>query len=721
MFDRTLVTSGFDIEALVSERYLSYIILAQIESGRLATRFDVVDAERGLDLTITLHPPTDYQRLYEPEPSAPLPPEVLKSFSVRLLPEGDEAFMHVTAAVSVENRANGQSFDAVPAGMLLGVELEAETADNGLEKGHELVLTLVRFDDATRTVLSAFADPEEVEAALRPFVDRRIPLGLARGQRVHQVRLKRFFRGDRGSLGVYLDLALRSGPKPEDLLQTRGDLGSAQNFLEQGTDLAFSTSPGLFALVGPDLKFRQAEIDPENDSVSFPLRKNPRDPDSEVIGRIKDLRVGPKILQRPNQPPIFTNELLIKLHGEYTDAPGDPDFDLLVTLSPESKEGVVDLDIDIDVQLGLLATLVLVAGGIVLTFLFGPGVGLGSGVIAGSLIGLAVLRGLIAQPLAAKLLEDRIDEETEASILDVLPFRIPAARRRWDPFYLTEHQVVARVDSIVVDDQGFAFEATDLVLDKEAVPINHVVIRDKQRSGSRITALRYRVADFARIADDVTANAPGRDRMAFERTDPEGEPTLVDLTLEQIAARIDRKRLLAPITYTAERIHLVDNQIDHMLTISRRERGEASRRVINRFRAERREVLMELLGQALIAAVTEELELELGRPPTEGEVQERVDAFIDPILDDLQALFEKGEFPELREQEVLRNLRFELLPEQYVELQEAGIFVLDGKEIIVRRTADGFPRPYYRDRPDGIVADNLLELPKYTPPFEVPV
>jgi AcrR family transcriptional regulator len=330
---------------------------------------------------------------------------------------------------------------------------------------------------------------------------------------------------------------------------------------------------------------------------------------------------------------------------------------------------------------------------------------------------VAVLRGIVAQPLAAKLIEDRIDdEETEASILDVLPFRLPAARRRWDPFYLTEHQVVALVDNIVIDKQGFAFDATDLVLDKEPVPVNHVVIRDKLLSGNRINALRYRVADFTRITDDLEATAPGRDRMAFSRSDPDNEPTLVDLTLEQIAERIDAERILAPITYTPERIHLVNNQIDHMLTISRRERGEAERRLINRFRNEQREILLNVFS-ALEQTIREELENELGRPPTDEEVEEAIDAFLDPALDSLQTLFEKSDLPPLLEEEVLRNLRLELAPEQYVTLQNAGILIIDGKEIIIRRNKDGTTTPYFRDHPDADPRDNLLSLPTYSPPF----
>ena len=74
MVNRSLVRSGFDIEVLLSERYLRYALLAQIEAGMFPTVLDLVDASVGLDVRVTLHPPTDYGRLYEPHPEAALPP-----------------------------------------------------------------------------------------------------------------------------------------------------------------------------------------------------------------------------------------------------------------------------------------------------------------------------------------------------------------------------------------------------------------------------------------------------------------------------------------------------------------------------------------------------------------------------------------------------------------------------------------------------------------------
>jgi hypothetical protein len=66
MFDRSLVTSGFDTETLVSEEYLTYLLLAQVEAGLLPLRFDTTNPESGQPVHVQIHPPTDYVRRYNP-------------------------------------------------------------------------------------------------------------------------------------------------------------------------------------------------------------------------------------------------------------------------------------------------------------------------------------------------------------------------------------------------------------------------------------------------------------------------------------------------------------------------------------------------------------------------------------------------------------------------------------------------------------------------------
>lgn len=624
-------------------------------------------------------------------------------------------FMRLTVQVTViDNQAN-EEHGPFPANLLIDLDIEADESD-GLERNHALRLALARLDPATATLLEAFGiDPQLVEERIKEQLDRAVPLGVAQGQQVQQIRLQKLFDGPEPSIGFYVDLAIRSGPEPDKYLPPRGNLRFAQNFRDPLAPLAFATSPDLFALLGPDAKFRQAEKTSSGKYI-FPLREDPLDPESDQIGKIKGITVGPHFVGAVN-----TGRLVIDVHGEYTDAPGDPDFHLQLFFIPKiDNDGLLEWDLDVDVDLGLLATLLLVAGGIVLTVFFAPGAALGSSLIIGSFLGLAVLKELIAEPLAAKIVADRLDVESQASFLDALPFRLPAAHRRWDPFYLTHHQVVSLVDSVTIDKQGIAFEATGRRLGKEPQAIDHVVIRDEQRAGGGVAGLRYRVRDFARIASDLEANAPGRDRMDFSRLDPTNEPTLVTLTNDQMAERIASKRLLAPISYKAERIYLVDNQIDGLLCLSLRERAEQRRRLIDEFRAETKQQIRDDEGDDIRDEVIAELEQKLGRTPTTREINDAVDKQIEARVDELQPDFIENDLPDLLEDAIAQILRFDLTPQDLIAQQLAGVLLLDGKEIITRHNEDGTTTIYYRDHPDGDPRDNLLNLPHYTPPYEPP-
>ena len=718
MFDRSLVTSGFDTETLISEDYLTYLLLAQVEAGYLRLSFDFVDQLSGLPVHIDIHPPADYTRRYEPHPDAPPLPAIQPgSLTVRLLPEGDDAFLSLLAWVTVE--AGGQSIGPLPAGMLIDLEIVTREQD-GLESDHALRLSLVRLDEATAALLRGSGiDPEAVEAEIRQHLNRDIPLGVAQGQQVQQVRWRKFVGDEQRTLGIYVDLALQAGPDSGTYVEPRGDVRDAQDFRSSGAPLAFATSPGLFALLGPDFKFRQAEPNEAGDGFRYPLRRNMLDRESDEIGRIKGASIGPEFVGASTLP---TGRLMFDIHGEYTDAPGDPDFHLQLLLRPvRDADGLISWDLDIDVDLGLLATLLLVAAGIGLTLLFGPALAWGSTLIVGTLVGLAVLKGLIAEPLAAKLVEDHLDEESQASILDALPFRLPAAQRRWDPFYVTQHQIVGQLDGdVVVDLAGIAFEAARMALDKEPVLIDHVVVRDEQRSASGVEALRYRVRDFGPHTADFAALAPGTDRLPFSRVDPLGEPTLVSLMTAQISDRIAARKLLAPITYDPERIHLVNGQIDALLVLSQRERTEQRQIIIDRFRRRMFDLIEAEFGATIRAEVIATLTDELGRPPTNDEIATAFDAHINRVIDGLMPGFEQQLLPGLLEAAVAATLRFDLAPEELIEQQRDGVLILDGKEIIVRHNADGTTTPYYRDHPDGDPRDNLLSLPHYTPPYQPP-
>jgi len=95
-------------------------------------------------------------------------------------------------------------------------------------------------------------------------------------------------------------------------------------------------------------------------------------------------------------------------------------------------------------------------------------------------------------------------------------------------------------------------------------------------------------------------------------------------------------------------------------------------------------------------------------------------------IDEQRAALREAD-PDLDEDEVAarlplaldRTARFDLRPDEFADLQRKRALVIEGKEIITMRR-DGRTTVYFRDRPDGNRRDNLLTLPRYSPPYEPP-
>ena len=709
MVNRSLVRSGFDIEVLLSERYLRYALLAQIEAGLFPTVLDLGDVR------VTLHPPTDYERLYKPHPAATLPPPADGSFACTLLFDDlDGANLQVDVITDIIDNVGGRSRPNTSIGLMLAVTLASDVDDRGFESNHRLSLTLVKLDPLTQLALQlAGLNVDDVTARIRAALDRTVPFSVAAGQLLQQavLRLLRPEIDRPAALGVYINLALKDGTGPDDFVARRGDVFDAENFLDDGRDLAFSTSAALFGRLGPDSFFRMAEEDPPESGIfRHPLREEPGNPNSRVIGRLKDITIGAE-----PDPAGSTRRLLLNVHGEYkVDVLPDPNFNLLVFLQPRVDEGLLSWDSATKVDVHLLDSLLGIVSIVVVTLLLGPGAG-------GLLLGILFLADLGIDAHATAQAAERSDLLRDAMFLDVLPHRVTVARRRWDPLYLTNHQIVALVNSIVIDELGMAFDG-DAVLDKRPAPIVHAVVRDESRDADgRINGAHYRVRDLASLTADLVAIAPGTDRRDFARVDaaidPLGEANLVALSLDQIADRIAADLIVHPVLYIPSKIHLTRNTIDSILLLSVRERTEQTNALIDAFRRATDAEIRAGQGVAITDEETTRLRTELGREPTEEEVIEAVDERVEALVDDAQPEYEAGALQEELQGAIDRILRFDARPDEIAALQEAGVLVLAGKEIIRMHSGT----VYYRDRPDFVFRDNMLALPRYRLPYRPPV
>src|SRR4051794_17979327 len=63
MIDQSLVQSGFDVETLLGERYLTYVLLTAVDAGLIPSSAEVGDPSR----LARLQDRTDAERLYVPD------------------------------------------------------------------------------------------------------------------------------------------------------------------------------------------------------------------------------------------------------------------------------------------------------------------------------------------------------------------------------------------------------------------------------------------------------------------------------------------------------------------------------------------------------------------------------------------------------------------------------------------------------------------------------
>ena len=273
---------------------------------------------------------------------------------------------------------------------------------------------------------------------------------------------------------------------------------------------------------------------------------------------------------------------------------------------------------------------------------------------------------------------------------------------------------------MIIDQRGVAFSAEEVVLDKQPVPRENIAPVGEEREGGAVSAVHYDVPDFVRFANDFTSTAPGVDRLDFVRTDPTNAPTVVTLTVDQILSRKELNRVLAPIVLDAQRIYLVGGQIDQLLCATWLLRTRQRDRLIAAFQQRTRDDINANERAAIEQDATADLAAKLHRPPTQEELDKEVELRIEKLIAERQKDYVNDGLRDDLHDALAPFLRFDLAPEELIDLQQRGVFALDGKEIIVRHNKDGTETPYYRDHPDGDPRDNLLSLPHYAFPYVPP-
>lgn len=731
MVDISKVTSGFDVEFLMGEDYIRYLLLAALETGSIpwwSESQGFNDAGDPHHIATIIHPPSELQdrRLYDVNPEFEGREHPFQDVIATVYSRQDTEFQVTiqpddASGVDIVVRVFPSVVDlrSTPPGALIenrlsidlhiGLDIVSETRADGLLGNIGLQLAVIDVSgQLVEAATSLGNDRKTILADMKRQIDRRVPFALSGGGALQRVVTHKFLDETEGAraIGVFVNLALRTGPASTDLVPDRGDATLAQNFLNAQATMAFAFTADLYGRLADDFKWKLAvEKSDATGQFHFPLMDG-----SQQVGTIKGIAVYAERVVAQGQPAHFTNVLVIDIHGEYAiDNFVDPDFHLRIRLVPKlGANGLLDFDIDFDLSFSALTQILTVFFTVALSFVL-PKLGL-------SLLFLSMLTFKIIERVGESMAGAAIQAELDrSSFLDTLPHKLLVEQRRWDPLYSTLHRVEIGETNQRVDDAGFAFDAARLFVGKKTVPLTNMVIRSETRDAAGvIDGLVYRADGIGPVLDtDLIGVFAAADRMPRgDLLPPEGdvENHRVRLSFDQIGARTAASdRHLTGIDYRPRKVEVKNNQILHILALSDIELGEISQLSRDRLRREiRRDRGAALRTQAIVALTTE-----LGRAPDEAEITARLNALIDREVD--------VAFPSRLERELDVRMAFNLEPHEFAALQrQRKLLVLGRNHLVIRtmRRSGGDRVTYYRDyerpfEPNTDKRDNLMSLPRY--------
>ena len=681
--DQSLVTSGFDIELLIGQRYIAYILLSFTETGSFPLQVALGQSEA------VIYQPSNVDRLYDPIPEAAPFIASEESFATEIIwghPLGANIrtqievlapgqFLTVFARFGLVN-----SVDAL--GRPINYRIRIEVLALEVTSGIHLALDLVPISGA------------ELLAMVKERADRDVPLPfVGTAADVARIEMRQLPSLDGGpiAIGFYMNLRLRNGPETTSLLPDRGDVFATMNFLEPERDIAFAIRDGFLADFSAHQKFTFAQKDEGSGEYQYPLRRDLFDPKSDHIGNLFSVTINPGL--DPNA--LYTGEISIVIRGEYfVDNFFDPDFTFTLTLVPTFNDGVVTWSHRTDLSAPLAAVLATLVLGLV------------------GLVGYAITTGVVS--------DDLLDDEQRTQMtafLQSLPLRVPVELLRWDPFYLTKHQIVARMDEWIVNSAGIAFTGR-ASLGMETEPVDHVVLRTEARNDSfEIERLEYRVRDYADHARtlDPSSVFAATDRLTW--TPSPTDASLFGLTEAEILARFAAKKMVGRQDIIPIKVHIDDHKIFRILCITPREATEQIRFVEDNFKRAARLQIVATQGTTLREAARLELAMELGMQPSSAQLDDRFRQKVNTLVSlAFKPYRASAQFVFDLQQAIDNVIRLDMAPNDFGLLQRKGILTVLGYDLIERHNEVHRPGTvilYYRDRPDFDPRDNLMNKLKY--------
>jgi hypothetical protein len=709
------VKSGFDVEALMGERYLQVLFQTAFDAGLIPSETAFSDTR----VLIAMLPQN--ARLYEPTLDSQGEPrlEDSDSFQTTIL------FGHpLGARLKVRLMIGTETIAPVPFDLFLQVDLSKEFEEGALTKVGVAIHIVDLESPALAFIESQFGlTKDDVLARLQGFVDRTLDVGGAsKFKRVEDLTIA-WHEGDDDhppALGLYVNVFMRNGDEDDQFLPVRGDLGEALNFLPSGEDMAMASRPGMYKDMAKDV-FSRTAVPTESGGFEHAFRKALLNPNSTRLGDLGSVHVGQIPPSTTAGPPVPQNGLRITVKGEIIDPTDLTNTDLtyIIDIRPRiDDDGLLVWDTDFTADVDAVFEFITLWTATLLGILFGPGAALAFlGVVFVAELGVGIGISLYK--------EGSVAEKADAALADVIQDRLTIKTRRWDPFYATLHQVVTKPSQAEFNSAGFLMCGKAFV-GRQLVPPDNSIIRDETRDASgAITGLRYRIADFETVKADSELLAPGTSRRDFIPAD-EAEPDLWTLTLDAFQQRKDDPEgplVITKIPYFQAAVYIRGHQIDGILCISETEIKEIQDVLREEARQRGRDrILAEDLG-----TITEEVIEDLsagGATPTQEEIDAEVEKRVEKELKRVMDRYRSPEPLSMAFSGTLQpHLRFDVAPEELVMLQQKEVVLIDGAVRVVkgrRVTTHVRDKPDMEPGPEGD-EDNLLNRPRYTPTAAGPV
>lgn len=720
------VRSGFDVEALLGERYLTMILGTALDAGIIPSEatFTSVDEDTGETKTTTLVLgliPQEF-RMYEPTLDGD---GIIRSthedaFQTEIL------FEHALGAnIRVRAMMGEKGGFLVDFDLFVVVDLIRTADEDGALSQVAMTLHVV---EVASSVMSIILDrtkltPEELLVKVQEFADRPadnpIDIGSAsKFKRVEDIAIRWHAADDDhpACLGVYVNVRMRNGDPEEDFLPRRGDLEQARNFLPKDEEMAMASRPGMYADMAKHV-YSVTAIETASGAFDHAFRKSLLNPDSERLGDLDSVSVM-QIPPSPGSGTLPPNGLRIRIDGDYRDPIELTNTDITMTIDLRPKtasDGSLDWDTDFNVSVDAAFEFTTIWAATLLGILFGP---YGALIFMGAvfLVELGVGIGITLYK------EGSVEKKADATLADVIPDRLTISTRRWDPFYATLHQVVTKPSQAQFNSKGFMMCGKAFV-GRQLVPPTNTYIRDEIRDADgAITGLRYYMADFEKVAEDTLLLAPGTHRRDFDRAS-DAEPDLWPLTLEQFKERLEDEEgplVLAKIPYFQACVYIRGHQINQVLCISGTEvealqgqvKSEARQRGYDRIKIDQ--------GDAILQDVIDDLGA--------GATQEEIDAEVEKrIQKKLKVVMDKYHSPSplrlARDGSMEPLLRFDLSPQELVMLRDKKVLVVDDGQLktIHGRKVSNYIRDIAHHGAEEEDDDNLLGRPTYKPTPAGPV